>query len=188
VVGDASLTLPSAGLLRRLAAIAYDAILLAGLLVLASAVVTIPLGLALGPEQARSLFASPWFKWPFFAYCVLVAGFFHVWFWTHGGQTLGMRAWRLKVVRVDGGSLTARDAIARWLAALVSWLPLGLGFLWPLVDPCRLAWHDRLSGSRLVLLRKAAVAIAAPVSVSDAAAASPPGGTRRPEAPQPPAD
>lgn len=188
MVSETPATLPSAGLLRRLAAIAYDAILLAGLLVLASAVVTIPLGLALGPEQAQPLFASRWFRWSFFAYCVLVAVSFHVWFWTHGGQTLGMRAWRLRVVRVDGGSLTARDAVARWLAALVSWLPLGLGFLWSLVDPCRLAWHDRLSGSRLVLLPKAGVAIAAPVSVSDAAAASPPGGMRRPEAPQPPAD
>ncbi len=125
------------GLPRRLASIVYDAILLGGVLLLASAVVTIPLGLALGPEKAQPVFASPWFRWPFFLYCVAVAASFHLWFWTHGGQTLGMRAWRLKVVREDGGPLGGRDALARWGAALVSWLPLGLGFLWSAGRPSR---------------------------------------------------
>jgi len=38
--------------------------------------------------------------------------------------------------------------------AVVSWLPLGLGYLWILVDPQRRAWHDRLSGTRVVVLPK----------------------------------
>lgn len=174
------------GLPRRLASIVYDAILLGGVLLLASAVVTIPLGLALGPEKAQPVFASPGFRWPFFLYCVAVAASFHLWFWTHGGQTLGMRAWRLKVVREDGGPLGGRDALARWGAALVSWLPLGLGFLWSLVDRRGLAWHDRVSATCLVLLPKAGDRAGAPVNVSGAAAASPPGGMPRPEGPQPP--
>jgi uncharacterized RDD family membrane protein YckC len=140
---------------RRTLAILYDAFLLAGLLVLASAIVTLPLGLALGREAADALFRSAAFRWPFFACCVAVVAAFHLWFWTHGGQTLGMRSWRIRVVRGDGSELRLGDAARRWLAAVLSWAPLGLGFLWGLVDRDRLALHDRLSGSRLVLVPKA---------------------------------
>jgi uncharacterized RDD family membrane protein YckC len=71
-------------------------------------------------------------------------------FWWRGGQTLGMRAWRLKVVRMDGSPLRWSDALKRHLAALLSCLTLGLGFLWVLVDSDGLAWHDRLSATRLI--------------------------------------
>lgn len=140
----------TAALWRRLAAMSYDAVLLAGVLVVASAIVTLPLGLGLGREAADALFRSAWFRWPFFLYCVGVLAGFHLWFWTHGGQTLGMRAWRVRVVRADGAPLTAGDAARRYLAAALSLLPLGMGFWWALLDPARLAWHDRLSGTRLI--------------------------------------
>lgn len=138
------------GLRRRLAAMVYDAVLLAGVLVLASALVTLPVGLGLGREAAAVLFRSDWFRWPFFLYCVGVLAAFHLWFWTHGGQTLGMKTWRIRVVRADGSPLGLRDAALRYGAAVLSWLPFGLGFWWVLIDPARLAWHDRLSGTRLV--------------------------------------
>lgn len=128
----------------------YDTALLAGVLVVASAIVTLPLGLGLGREAADALFRSAWFRWPFFGYCVGVLAGFHLWFWTHGGQTLGMRAWRIRVVRADGAPLTAGDAARRYLAAALSLLPLGMGFWWALLDPARLAWHDRLSDTRLI--------------------------------------
>jgi len=143
---------PAASLWRRLAAIAYDAVLLAGILVVASAVVTLPVGLILGRAAAETVFAAPGFRWPFFVYLLAVLAGFHLWFWTHGGQTLGMRSWRVCVVREGGSALTLRDALARYGAAVLSLLPLGLGFWWALVDPDRCAWHDRLSGTRLVLL------------------------------------
>lgn len=138
------------GLLRRLAAIAYDAVLLSGVLVLASAVATLPIGLGLGRDAAGEVFRSPWFRWPFFVYCTAVLAGFHLGFWTHGGQTLGMKTWRFRVQRTDGSPLRLRDAALRYVAAVLSALPLGLGFWWALVDPERLAWHDRLSGTRLV--------------------------------------
>jgi uncharacterized RDD family membrane protein YckC len=142
----------TAALWRRLAAMVYDALLLTGVLVLASAVVTLPLGMALGQVAAEALFASAAFRWPFFLYCVAVLAGFHVWFWTHGGQTLGMKVWRIRAVRIDGSPLDAPDALRRYAAAVLSWLPAGLGFWWSLVDPDRLAWHDRLSGTQLVVV------------------------------------
>lgn len=82
---------------------------------------------------------------------LLLTGFlFHAWFWTHGGQTLGLRAWRLRVERADGGPLSWRDALRRYAAALTLLLPPGLGLLWLVFDPRHAAWHDRLSRTRVV--------------------------------------
>ena len=71
-------------------------------------------------------------------------------FWTHGGQTLGLRSWRLRVEDLGGGRLRWPRALARYAAALLSWLPAGLGFVWILVDAQGRAWHDRLSATRVV--------------------------------------
>jgi len=138
------------GLLRRLAAMLYDSLLIFGLLLLASMMVTLPVGILLGEPAANALPGNPWFR----LWLALVPPLFFALFWLKGGQTLGMRSWRLRVVRSDGQPLAWRDALKRLLACLLSWLPLGLGFLWILVDRERLAWHDRLSGTRLVLLKK----------------------------------
>jgi uncharacterized RDD family membrane protein YckC len=142
--------LQTAGLLRRLAAILYDSLSLGALLVVASAVVTVPVGLIFGQPAAEGLGRNPLFM----LWIGLVPLLFFTWFWQRGGQTIGMRAWRLKLVGRDGESVTLGTAMLRFFAAFLSWIPLGLGFLWILVDPERLAWHDRLSGTRLVLLPK----------------------------------
>jgi uncharacterized RDD family membrane protein YckC len=83
----------------------------------------------------------------------LIIGFFG-WFWTQRGQTLGMQAWRLRVVREDGSRLTWFDTLQRLAAALVSLAPLGLGYFWVWVDRDKLAWHDRWTHTRIVVLPK----------------------------------
>lgn len=83
---------------------------------------------------------------------VVVAMGFHIWFWTHGGQTLGMRAWRIKIFSTDGQSVSFRQALVRYLVAILSLTILGLGFLWVLFDPQKRAWHDLASRTRLVLV------------------------------------
>lgn len=84
---------------------------------------------------------------------VIVVGFFG-WFWTRRGQTLGMMAWRLKVIREDGSSLSWVDTLKRLGAALVSWAALGLGYFWIWIDRDRLAWHDRWTRTRVIVLPK----------------------------------
>jgi uncharacterized RDD family membrane protein YckC len=130
----------SPSLLRRLAAIFYDLLLLIALLAVATTLITLPFGM----PEGGSLMAFQWFLFE-----IIPLLFFTV-FWWRGGQTLGMRAWRLKVVRMDGTPLRWIDALKRHLAALLSCLALGLGFLWVLLDRDGLAWHDRLSGTRLI--------------------------------------
>jgi uncharacterized RDD family membrane protein YckC len=62
--------------------------------------------------------------------------------WARGGQTLGMRAWRIRVVAAEGGALPWPRAMLRFAVALVSFGALGLGFLWCLMDRERRCWHD----------------------------------------------
>ena len=135
------------GLFRRLAVIVYDSLLLVALLTLAAALVVLPAGLLF---DTRIPDGHPLFR----AYLVAVSLVFFCGFWIRGGQTLGMRAWRVTLLRKDGLPVTLKDAVLRYFAAILSWAPLGLGFWWILADPQRLAWHDRLSGTRMVMLHK----------------------------------
>jgi len=140
------------GFLRRMAAILYDSLLLTGLLFLAMFLVVVPLGLMQGLEQMNTagLRQNPFYL----LYLCSVPLLFFVGFWTCGSnQTLGMRAWHIRLVCPDGTPPDLRLALLRWLAAILSWLPLGLGFIWSLIDAEQLTWHDRLSGTRLVLIR-----------------------------------
>jgi uncharacterized RDD family membrane protein YckC len=65
-----------------------------------------------------------------------------------------MAAWRLRVEREDGALLTWTDTLRRLAAAVLSLLPLGLGYVWLFVDPGRRTWHDRLSRTRVIVLPK----------------------------------
>jgi uncharacterized RDD family membrane protein YckC len=67
--------------------------------------------------------------------------------WTRGGQTIGMRAWRLRVTRADGGRVTSLRALLRFVVALISLAALGSGFWWARFDPQKRTWHDIVAGT-----------------------------------------
>jgi len=137
---NAAASFEPAPLLRRLAAFCYDLLLLVGVIVCFTlAVLAIRVGKPVPPGTA-------WFPLSLLA---ITAAFF-CGFWTHGGQTVGMRTWRIRVVRDDGGALGWRAAIARFGVALVGALPVGLGLWWSLFDADRRAWHDRWTRTRVV--------------------------------------
>lgn len=149
------------GLIKRLIVIIYDGLLLAGITLVAW-VPMYGIEAALPAAIATStLFAA--FK---ILYLVLIPFLFYGWFWTHGGQTLGMRAWHLYLINSAGKFPDWRTSAIRYLSAGISWfgvagllyvaklelwyLGIGLGFAWILLNPERLAWHDILSGTRIV--------------------------------------
>ncbi|TLY53519.1 MAG: RDD family protein [Gammaproteobacteria bacterium] len=74
--------------------------------------------------------------------------------WTRGGATIGMRAWRLRVVAIDGSPVGPRRALLRFAVAIVSLGCCGLGFVWCLIDRERRAWHDLAAGTLLVRVEK----------------------------------
>lgn len=133
-----------APLWRRLAAAAYDLLLVAAIL-MAVGVIDLLLRAAIGAGYYPRALGAALF--------LAVFGYFGL-CWTRGGQTLGARAWRLQVRRRDGGALTWPIAALRYALAWPAWLLLGLGLLWCLLDPRRRAWHDLGSGTEVVLLPK----------------------------------
>jgi uncharacterized RDD family membrane protein YckC len=135
--GSGNLTAP--GLLRRLAAILYDLLLLIALFFVATALLL--------PINNGEAFSSQQVFYPL--YLFVISFFFYAWFWTHGGQTLGMRAWKIKVLRFDHTPIHWQQALLRFLAAILSWAVFGLGFWWVLIDKNRLGWHDKLSKTAL---------------------------------------
>ena len=129
-----------ATVLRRVMAMAYEILPMTAILLLAAAPVA-----PLMPEDHVSA-GSLWFQ----VYLLLVVYLYFVWCWSHGGQTLGMRTWKLFVESDDSSGLNWAVASLRFAVAMLGWLPLGLGHWWALIDPQGRSWHDLASNSRVV--------------------------------------
>ena len=82
-------------------------------------------------------------------YLCLVCGVYFTWFWRHGGQTLPMKTWKIRLRTLHGGTPGSHVATIRYVAAVVGLLPLGLTIWWALFDRDRQFLHDRLAGTRL---------------------------------------
>ncbi|MFK8041251.1 RDD family protein [Congregibacter sp.] len=141
-------TLPAPALPRRLAAIVYDAFLVIPLIMVCVAM-GLGIRMLLG-SAADSLLPATAVQMIAVLSCI---GFFGV-FWMKNGQTLGMQAWRIKLVPMPGNELSFGRVVTRCLSALLSALCLGLGYWWCLFDKKKRSWHDYLSGTELVLIPK----------------------------------
>jgi uncharacterized RDD family membrane protein YckC len=141
--------LPGAGLLRRLGAMFYDLLLVLAVMMVATAAF-LPLT---GGEAITSDRFGAW-EYAYRVLLLVIVVLFFGLFWTRRGQTLGMAAWRLRLEREDGSPLTWFDVIKRLAAATVSLTLAFAGYLWILIDRDKLAWHDRWTRTRVVVLPK----------------------------------
>jgi uncharacterized RDD family membrane protein YckC len=138
----------SAGFGRRAAALLYDSVLLAALLVtFTSGAVALNHRVAIEPKTAGG-----WFYLYQAGLVAVVAGYYLL-NWTRSGQTLGMRAWHLRAVADSGKPMGLRAALLRCVFGVLAWAPAALGVLWLYVDPEHVALHDRLSKTRVVHLK-----------------------------------
>ncbi len=168
------LRLPSAPLWRRLAAMVYEALLVAALVLLTGlAFQVLPHLTGLGQAEAGWRITGSARLVLQASIALSLAAYFGL-SWRHG-QTLAMRAWRLRIQTTKGELPTGRRALARLaLASLLmlpaamaalwlidhgrDWLgwigfaPIIAGLLWSRIDSDRQAAFDRLAGTRLVLL------------------------------------
>jgi uncharacterized RDD family membrane protein YckC len=144
---EAQRSLKTAGLFRRLGAMFYDGLLLIALLAVATATFLLFTG-----GEAISPATNPALELVYRVVLGAIIIFFFGYAWTRSGQTLGMTTWGLRVERNDGRLLDWRTVLFRLAAAILSLLPAGLGFLWIVFDREGRAWHDRLTGTRVVQL------------------------------------
>ena len=112
-------------------------------------------------------------------YLLTVIYIFYAWFWTHGGQTLGMRAWQQQLISTNGSAVSWKQAFIRFITGLPAWLLFITGTLiWMLPDKIKLTgtlselpiwsfafvgliwviinhlpnnWRDKLSGTQVII-------------------------------------
>jgi uncharacterized RDD family membrane protein YckC len=158
--------LETPALARRLASFVYEGVLLFGVVMIAGYLYSTL------TQQRHALAGQHGLQ----AFLFVVLGIYFVWFWSHGGQTVAMKAWHIRLVTQDGGAVSQPRALARyllswvwflpalaaaWLAGadstgrIFGWMAAGvLGYaLLALLHPQRQFWHDALCGTRLVTWR-----------------------------------
>jgi len=140
----------SVGFGRRVAALVYDLLLLAALLMIyTGGALFFTHGAAVVPATAGA------WVYAYRAGLIGVIGGYYLINWLRSGQTLRMRAWRLRVVSDAGRPLALKAAVLRAVFGALAWMPAALGVLWLYVDPDHLALHDRWSRTRVIRLARA---------------------------------
>ncbi len=132
-----------AGLRRRLASMLYESLLLIGVLALTFLVPLLMLGIGTNYTPDGSVL---------WVYIFFVLGGYFLWYWRQGGQTLAMQTWKLKIVDINGGVISLKQGWLRYALAWPSVLFFGVGLVWALFDREHQFLHDRLAGTRIVLL------------------------------------
>jgi len=176
----------AASLLRRFAALGYEALIYAALILMAG-FLTIPLVVPANSGAYGLQIPDLPAKLMSFALVFGVGALFYTWSWTGGRRTLPMKTWRLRLVRADGTVLDRRTALLRYFAAwigpvlaLVAYVGLrdrGVGvyavsllavnYLWAFVDADRRFLHDRIAGARIVGDAVGRSGISSPVNSAD---------------------
>ena len=150
-------------LVRRMAAFVYEGVLLFGVVMIAGYLYSSL------TQQHHALQGHAGLQ----AFLFVVLAIYFVWFWSHGGQTVAMRAWHLRLVAGDGRAVGQGRALLRYLASWIWFVP-ALAMSWmaelhnptfifaalaagvigyallALLQPERQYWHDALCGTRLV--------------------------------------
>lgn len=131
---------PLPGIGRRLACMLYEGLVVFSILLigfwLPQALLS---GIGLG-FSARGLWL----------HILVLLMLYFLWFWLHGGQTLPMKTWKLKLANPDDRPPRPTQALLRYLAAWPSILLFGIGIFWALVDKDKQFLHDRIAGTRIV--------------------------------------
>ena len=130
---------------RRLGSLVYEVLVI---LALGIFLFVLPLAIISGLTQ-HALGPGPlWF------YLFVLLGNYFIWCWVRAGQTLAMKTWRLRLVDAQSGlTLRPLQAFVRYGMGWICW-PTGLALLWSFIDPDKQFLHDRIAGSKIILLPK----------------------------------
>lgn len=135
-----TMTVSNASALVRLAAFLYDALLMLAIWFVVG-------GVAVAINSGESLGHNNPFM-PSVMFIVWVG--FNLYFWRRGGQTLGMRSWRLRLLSTTGKPLTLTQCMLRLVMAVPAFVCFYIGYLWMYIDKKGLTWHDKYSETRVI--------------------------------------
>lgn len=141
-------TPPNALVARRWLAMFYDLWPSLALWMLVSTLFTLGFTLA-GHDVHQNIAPLSLLQWLLWLCCWVASGLYATISWRRGGQTLGMRPWRLRVITVDGKQPSWRALWLRYAVGTLSLLLGGIGFWWAWIDRDHQTWHDRASGVSL---------------------------------------
>ena len=133
----------------RLLSLLYDLFPALALWMLAGSLFVIAFTL-LGHTSHENIAPFSAWQWMLWLCCWVLTGLYATWSWRRGGQTLGMRPWRIVVVAADGGPPSWRALWLRYAIGTLSLLAGGLGFWWALFNRERRTWHDHASRTGLI--------------------------------------
>lgn len=146
--------LPSAGLFRRLAALVYDAFLLFAITLGYGAILLVIKMIAFGTEGLEDIQPNAFLQWlSFFGYIACLMGYYYI-CWRKQGQTLGMKAWRLRLQQPDGNLATQLQCLKRCPLAFLSLTAAGLGYFYCLLPAQKSCAHDIFTRTKVVVLEK----------------------------------
>ena len=131
---------PSPGFWRRTVSFLYESFLLLAVIFIASFIFHLVF------RDPDASYFRPLYQF----YLLIVMGYYFTWFWTHGGQTLALQTWKMRIVTVDGKQLDKRKAIIRYALAVMGILCFGIGIFWALFDRNHQFLHDRLGGTQII--------------------------------------
>ena len=130
---------------RRLGSLVYEVLVV---LALGIFLFVLPLAIFSGLTQHALGPGLLWF------YLFVLLGNYFIWCWLRAGQTLAMKTWRLRLVDAQSGlTLRPLQAFVRYGMGWFCW-PTGLALLWSFIDPDKQFLHDRIAGSKIILLPK----------------------------------
>ncbi len=161
----------TAGITRRLLAAFYDAFLLVALIFCTAMVYTIIVVTlhTIGSDNPNNIPSVSTGEviteleridlgWPIYPLLFLVYITFYCYFWIKTGQTLGMQAWKIKLVNDQNTTnsrknITLKQCLVRLIVALLSIICFGMGYLWLIKSNNSKTWHDALSNTRVILIK-----------------------------------
>ena len=128
------------GIRKRLASAVYDALLLIGVVVFAVILPHMLIGMVFHYSAPGTVV---------FVHLILIFAAYFLWYWSHGGQTLAMQTWKIRLISVTGRPPTLGQLVIRFVLAWPSLGFYGAGLIWAFFDRDRQFLHDRLSGTRI---------------------------------------